>query len=154
LNADGSAPGLTNHLPEAAYPIHPRVAVGAVVIHDRRVLLVKRRQPPAKDTWAIPGGSVLLGETLQAAAQREIMEETGLKIRAGEPVLTFELIERDPDGRVRFHYVIVDLIAQYLGGDITAGDDVSDARFVSAAEMAHIHVNPRTRRLLESHFGF
>ena len=95
------------------YPDLPRLAVGAVVVHQNRVLLVRRAKAPAKGLWAIPGGSVRLGETLQQAAEREILEETGLTIRAGEPMLTFETIRRDPNGQVRFHYVIVELKAVY-----------------------------------------
>ena len=78
------------------YPDKPQVAVGAIVINDGRVLLVKRSQPPSKGLWAIPGGRVELGETLKQAAEREIIEETGLTIRAGDPVYTFSyrLIQR------------------------------------------------------------
>ena len=71
------------------------VAVGAVVIKDGAILLVKRGQAPSSGKWAIPGGSVELGETLQQAAEREIREETGLRIRAEQPVFTFDVIERD-----------------------------------------------------------
>ncbi|MEE9402308.1 MAG: NUDIX hydrolase, partial [Desulfobacteria bacterium] len=105
------------------YPENPQVAVGAIVIKDGRVLLVKRSQPPSKGLWAIPGGRVELGETLKEAAEREIMEETGLTIRAGDPVYTFEVIKRDDTGRIRFHYVIVDLVADYLSGKLNASDD-------------------------------
>jgi 8-oxo-dGTP diphosphatase len=130
------------------YPDTPRVAVGAVVFRQDAVLLVKRGKPPAEGQWAIPGGSVGLGESLQAAAERETREETGLIIRAGAPVFTFETIERDLAGRVRFHYVVVDLAAELVGGEIRPGDDALDARWVSREEMGHLFVNAATLRLL------
>jgi ADP-ribose pyrophosphatase len=138
----------------AEYPDFPRVAVGAVVFHRGRVLLVRRGKSPARGKWAIPGGSVELGESLQAAAEREIREETGLEIRAGRPVLTFEVIRRDPGGRVRHHYVIVDLAAEYLGGRLQPGDDVLEARWVSEGELEKLEVNPMTRRLLAERYAF
>ncbi|MEW6673804.1 MAG: NUDIX hydrolase [Thermodesulfobacteriota bacterium] len=139
---------------QGIYPSRPRVAVGAVVFKDDRVLLVRRGRAPAKGLWAIPGGSMELGETLQAAAEREIYEETGIEIRAGEPVLTFDVIERDDDGRIRFHYVIVDMIADYIGGVLRSGDDALEARWVSAKGLNRLNVSSRTRRLLTERFGF
>jgi 8-oxo-dGTP diphosphatase len=136
------------------YPSLPRVAVGAVVFKDHKVLLVRRGKPPAQDLWAIPGGSVEIGETLSAAAEREIFEETGIIIQALKPVYTFDVIERDASGRTRFHYVIIDLIADYVRGDIRAGDDASAVRWVSSEEMASLKVNSKTRQLLKSQFNF
>jgi ADP-ribose pyrophosphatase len=140
--------------PAGVYPDSPRVAVGAVVFRADRVLLVLRGSPPARGTWAIPGGSVRLGESLRAAAERETREETGVIVRAGAPIYTFEVVERDPRGAVRFRYVIVDLAAEYVSGSPRAGDDALDARWVSAAELADLPVNPATRRLLRRQFGF
>ena len=117
---------------ENGYPQQPVVAVGAIVFEKDRVLLVRRGQPPSQDLWAIPGGRVKLGETLQEAAEREILEETGIRIRAGEPVYTFDYIERDGTSRPRFHYVIVDLRADFIDGELRAGDDAADVRWVSA----------------------
>ena len=94
------------------YPDAPRVAVGAVVFHQNKVLLVLRGQAPSKGMWAIPGGGIELGESLQMAAEREVLEETGLHIKAGEVVFTFDTVERDDAGRVKFHYVIVDLLGE------------------------------------------
>jgi ADP-ribose pyrophosphatase len=136
------------------FPNHPQVAVGAVVFKDRRVLLVRRGQAPAKGQWAIPGGSVRLGETLQQAAEREILEETGIRIRATSPVLTFDTIERDENGRIRFHYVIVDLAAEYISGTLVAGDDADEARWVAYEELSGLSVNERTLDLLANSLGF
>ena len=136
------------------YPDKPRVAVGAVVFNKQRVLLVRRGQPPSQGLWAIPGGSVEIGETLQEAAEREILEETGITIRAAEPVYTFDAIERDATGKVRFHYVIIDLGADYISGDPAAGDDALEARWVTAQEINDLSVSAPTLKLLKTKFGF
>jgi 8-oxo-dGTP diphosphatase len=136
------------------YPDHPVVAVGAVVFKDGKVLLVLRGKPPAESQWAIPGGCVELGETLQEAAQREIMEETGILIQAGKPVYTFDVVERDKDGHIQFHYIIVDLAADYISGEIRAGDDAADVRWVSSEDMHHLNVSATTRKLLKQCYGF
>ncbi|CAB5094079.1 hypothetical protein D3OALGA1CA_3180 [Olavius algarvensis associated proteobacterium Delta 3] len=136
------------------YPEHPRVAVGALVFREGNVLLVRRGQPPAEGVWAIPGGRIELGENLQRAAEREIREETGVRIKAGDPVFTFDVIERDSDGRVRFHYVIVDLMAEYVDGDPIAGDDAREVRWISPGDLTHLPVSETTKHLLETRFGF
>jgi ADP-ribose pyrophosphatase len=131
------------------YPDTPQVAVGAVVVRDSKVLLVKRGHPPGEGLWAIPGGSVELGETLQQAAEREIKEETRLTIRAGNPIYTFDVIERDDTGRIQFHYVIVDVIADFISGKLNPDDDARDARWVSLEELEHLPVSPSTRDLVK-----
>lgn len=136
------------------YPDEPRVGVGAVVFHDGRVLLVRRGRPPAVGAWSVPGGRLHLGESLQQAAEREILEETAITIRAGKPVFTLDTIDRDEEGRVRFHYVIVDLSAEYLGGTPQGGDDALEARWVSENELDDLQVHPLTRRLLFESYGF
>lgn len=136
------------------YPDAPRVAVGAFVFRDARILMVKRGRPPAKGLWAIPGGNVELGETLQEATEREIKEETGLVIRAGLPVYTFDVIDRDDDGKIRYHYVIVDLAAEFVSGSIQPGDDAKEARWVSADELKELNMSERTRQVLNEKFGF
>lgn len=140
--------------PAREYPDQPCLAVGAVVFRDDQVLLVRRGKPPAADQWAIPGGRVNLGETLREAAEREIREETGILIRALEPVFQFESIHRDSDGRIRFHYVIIDLSGTYLDGEIQPGDDATDARWVSRSELRELPVNPVTLKLLKTHYAF
>jgi 8-oxo-dGTP diphosphatase len=126
----------------------PKAAVGAVVIEKEQVLLVKRKFPPQKGKWAIPGGLVKLGETLQEAAQREIKEETGLIIKAKEPVHSFDLIERDSKGKILFHYVIVDLLADYIDGEITPADDASDAGWFRHDEIEGLDISDNTKKLL------
>jgi 8-oxo-dGTP diphosphatase len=136
------------------YPDVPRVAVGAIVFRDGRVLLVKRGRPPSQGQWAIPGGRVELGETLQAAAEREINEETGLTIRARDPAYTFDVILRDDAGRVRFHYVIVDLLADYLDGEPRPGDDAREARWIAPQELAELPISQTTLDVLKNVLHF
>jgi len=124
------------------------VAVGAILIKENRILLVKRNKQPRKGQWAIPGGSVKLGETLQEAAEREIREETGLIIKAKDPVYTFDLIERDPERKIRFHYVIIDLMADLIGGKLHPSDDALDARWFSSEEVDSLGVTKSTKEFL------
>ena len=131
------------------YPKMPQVGVGAIVVRDGRVLLVQRGQAPSYGLWAIPGGRLELGETLQQAAEREILEETGIQVRAGEPYYTFDVIDRDDRERVRFHYVIVDLWAEYLGGAPRAGGDARAAGWFSWPEVQELPVNPKTLEVVE-----
>ena len=145
-----------NNTPEfhTKYPVQPTLAVGAIVFKENKVLLVRRGKEPAKGLWTIPGGSVKLGETLKDAAEREIIEETGIQVKAGAPVYSFELIERDDNGDVQFHYYIVDLEAEYISGEITPGDDAEDAAWVTVADLQLNDVNPRTIDLLFRHYSF
>jgi 8-oxo-dGTP diphosphatase len=131
------------------YPDRPIVGVGAVVMKDGKVLLVKRGIDPNKGMWAIPGGSLKLGETLQEGAEREIKEETAITIKAKEPVYSFDFFERDGDGRVRFHYVIVDMIADYVGGEAQGGDDALEARWVSQGELKDMEVSKNTLKIFD-----
>lgn len=139
------------------YPDAPRVAVGAVVTHEDKVLLVLRGQAPAKDMWAIPGGSVNLGETLQAAAEREVLEETGLQIKAGEVIYTFDAILHDEAGRVQYHYVILDLKGEALDPSqpLQAADDVYDAGWFTLADLDRpdLVLSDTTRALLQEYLN-
>ncbi|MBW2108265.1 MAG: NUDIX hydrolase [Deltaproteobacteria bacterium] len=131
------------------YPGVPRVGVGAFVFKDDRVLLVKRGRPPGKGLWAIPGGLVNLGETLQEAAERELREETSVVIRARAPIHAFDMIEYDEAGQIRFHYVIVDVQAEYVAGEPTAADDVSEAQWISRSELDDLPVSRSTLAALK-----
>ncbi len=142
------------NLPNPAYPDHPRPAVGAVVFKDDKVLLVRRGRPPAMGQWAIPGGNIKLGETLQQAAEREILEETGIEIRAGDPIYSFDAIFRDEDGAVQFHYVIIDLAADYIDGSPRPGDDADEVRWVDAQALDTLPVSPPTLKLLKKRLHF
>jgi ADP-ribose pyrophosphatase len=132
------------------YPDRPVVGIGAVVIRDGRVLLIRRGVAPGRGLWAVPGGSLELGENLQQGAEREILEETGVTIRAREPVYAFDFFERDPDGRIRFHFVIVDLAADYIRGDVKGADDALEARWLAPGDLDHLPVSKNTLKLLRA----
>ena len=131
------------------YPDRPQIAVGAIVIRDNRVLLVRRGQPPSEGLWEIPGGRVRLGETLQEAIEREVKEETGVNIFPTNPVYTFDLIERDNRGRVRFHYVIVDLIADYVSGEPKPSDDAREAGWFTFQELEKLQISQTSQEALK-----
>ncbi len=132
------------------YPDRPVVGIGAVVIHEGRVLLVRRGVAPSRGLWAVPGGALELGETLQQGAEREILEETGVAIRAREPVYAFDFFERDGDGRIRFHFVIVDVAADYIGGDAKGADDALEARWLAPEDLEGLCVSKNTLKLLRA----
>lgn len=125
----------------------PQVAVGAVVFNQNRVLLVKRKNMPAAGQWAIPGGKVRKGETLAQAAEREIMEETGIIIKAGKPVYVFELINP-------IHYVIIDLEAKYISGSPIPADDAEDADWVGLNELDKWDITESTLELIRGKCDF
>jgi 8-oxo-dGTP diphosphatase len=122
------------------FPDRPVVGVGAVVVKDGKALIVKRAHEPRKGEWSLPGGRVELGETLVAAVRREILEETGLEIDVGPIVEVFDRVHRR-DGRVRYHFVIVDYLCTCTGGALCAGDDAEDVAWVTGDELERYGVN-------------
>ena len=111
------------------------VGVGAVVVDDGHVLLVKRARPPLAGEWSLPGGAVEIGETLSAALQRELLEETGLVVDVGPVVDVLDRIHLDVEGRVEYHYVLVDYLCTAIGGHLHPGSDAAEARWASAADL-------------------
>jgi 8-oxo-dGTP diphosphatase len=118
-----------------SFPARPIVGVGGVVLDGNRVLLVKRAQAPLKGEWSLPGGAVDLGESLEAAVVREIQEETGLVVDIGPVVEVLDRIECASDGRVKYHYVIIDYLCHVRGGEAAPASDAADARWVQHEEL-------------------
>ena len=123
------------------YPAHPVVGVGAVVVRDGRALIIRRAHEPRKGEWSLPGGHLDLGESLIDAVRREVKEETGLDVHPGPIVETFDRVHRDPDGRIRFHFVIVDFVCEAPSGEAVAGSDAEAVAWVTAAELDGYGVN-------------
>jgi 8-oxo-dGTP diphosphatase len=116
------------------YPDRPWVGIGVVVIHDGAVLLVRRGRPPRQGQWGLPGGAQELGETVFDAARREVLEETGLQVIARKVLTTVDSITRDAAGRVRWHYTLVEVLADCPGGGTpVTGDDADAAVWVPLA---------------------
>lgn len=130
------------------YPDAPIVTVGLIVKRDGRVLLVQRGKEPNKGRWSIPGGAVEPGETLRAAGEREVREECSIEVRAGAVAGVFEAIVPDGNGRTRFHYVIIDFLAEYISGVLRPSSDSADARWVSLAELDKLDVTEQARQLV------
>ena len=118
----------------SAAPDRPCVGVGAVLIHEGRVLLVRRGKAPLRGRWVVPGGTVELGETLEQALVREVEEETGLTVKPTEVVAVFDRIQRAAAG-VEYHYVIIDYLCDYVAGDPRAGSDAEAVALVPLAEL-------------------
>jgi ADP-ribose pyrophosphatase YjhB (NUDIX family) len=123
------------------YPDAPRAGVGAVVLDEDRVLLVRRGSPPSQGKWSIPGGLIHLGERIEQAVIREVEEECGLRVRllglcgVIDRVTLAERTEPEAPGTIRYHFVIIDYVAAPTGGILRAGSDAADARWVPIAEL-------------------
>jgi ADP-ribose pyrophosphatase YjhB (NUDIX family) len=130
------------------YPAQPITGVGVVVWHGDRVLLVQRARPPRQGQWSLPGGGQQLGETLTDAARREVREEAGLEVELGEVIATLDLIERDAGGRVRYHYVLIDFVAEAASAELRPGDDAAAARWFTLEEAERLGLWSETLRVI------
>ena len=135
------------------YPDRPLVGVGAVIVHHGRAVIVQRSTEPLKGEWSIPGGALELGETLRQAAEREAREETGLLVEAGEVLEVFDAIHTDPDGRIRYHYVLIDFLCKLVGGELCCGGDAAQARWIGSEELPGQPLAASTQRVLAKAFA-
>ncbi len=133
------------------YPLAPLMGVGAVVVDEGRILLVRRGREPLKGQWSLPGGLLELGESLTAGVAREVLEETGLIV---EPVELIELLDRihRENERIRYHYVIADYLCRVTGGTLQAASDADAVRWVERVEwnsLSALKLDPVTVRVIE-----
>jgi 8-oxo-dGTP diphosphatase len=136
------------------FPDRPVVAVGAIVFdRDGQVILVRRGQAPMAGAWSLPGGAVEIGESLTDAVAREVEEETGLSVEVGERVEVVEHVSRDADGRVVFHYVIVDFVCLVSGGTLRAGTDAAEVARVDPSALEPFGLSAKAQAVIARALG-
>ncbi len=128
------------------------IGVGAIIVEGHRVVLVKRGHAPLAGEWSIPGGVVEVGETLRAAAAREAKEETGLTVEIGPLLGVYDRILRDDNGRIQYHYVLVDFLCTRLAGELHAAGDADEVRWFSAQELGKVSLAPDTAGVIRKGF--
>lgn len=134
------------------YPERPFAGVGAIVFRGTEVLLVKRGRPPAVGKWSIPGGLVELGESLDAAVCREVLEESGLEVRTIDLVAALDRVILDPEGRIEYHYILLDFLCEIVGGQIQAGTDAEECRFVPLEDLGLYEMTRGTEEVIRRAF--
>jgi len=130
------------------YPKVPAIGVGTIIVNGARALLVRRANEPDRGRWAIPGGVLELGETIRQAASREVHEECGLDVQVGEIVGVQDLIIPDDSGRIRFHYVLIDLVATYQGGEPVPSSDSLEVAWATEEEINDFDMPKRLQELV------
>lgn len=130
------------------YPQQPMVAVSAIIFKEERLLMIKRAKEPGKGKWSIPGGRLELGETLYEAVRREVQEECSIDIEVECVFHTSDRIIRDEDGRVQYHFVLVDVLAKSTGGEAKAQSDAEECRWVTLEELSQLDMTPQLRAVL------
>ena len=131
------------------YPERPYVGVGIIVFHDQEVLLVKRKKEPNKGHWSIPGGTQMIGETAKEAAERELLEETGVKVKKLLLVDVVDTIIPDLEGKIKYHYTLVDYMGQWQSGESRAGDDAQEVRWVCLKELNSYSLLKKTLNIIK-----
>lgn len=132
-----------------SYPAHPIVGVGAVIEQHGRVVLIRRRFEPLAGQWSLPGGTLEVGETLEAGVAREIVEETGLVVDVGPVIEVFDRILMDEEKRIRYHFVLIDYLCRPIGGTLAHGSDVDAAVFVESERLGEYGLTPKAVAIIQ-----
>ena len=135
------------------FPEFPLVGVGAVIIEQGRVLLVKRARPPLLAQWSIPGGALEVGELVREAVMREAREETGLIVEPGELLGVYDRVVRDAHERVQYHYVLIDFLCRRVGGELAAADDAAEVRRFTREELPGLRLAEDTLDVIRKGFA-
>jgi mutator protein MutT len=134
------------------YPETPLVGIGAVILDQGRVVLVKRKFPPLAGEWSIPGGRLKIGETQREGVVREAREETGLTVDPVELLGVYDRVLRDEPGRILYHYVLIDFLCRRLTGELQAGGDADDARWFRQEEIEKVSLVADTAQVIRLGF--
>jgi ADP-ribose pyrophosphatase YjhB (NUDIX family) len=132
------------------FPGRPIVGIGVAVLRDAAVLMVRRGRAPAEGSWSLPGGAQKLGETVEQAARRELAEETGLLVEALFLAGCVDSIHGDPDGRIRYHYTILDFCARYAGGQARPGGDAAEVAWVDMNRLDELNIWSEAQRIIRA----
>ncbi|WP_342766565.1 NUDIX hydrolase [Candidatus Borrarchaeum sp.] len=130
------------------YPTRPLVGVGAIVLDGEKVLMVKRGNEPGRGKWSFPGGLVNVGEAVREAAKREVKEETGLSVKIGDLAGVIDVVIKDDNRKVQYHYVIIDFFATRESGEISPRSDAEDVRWVLLKDLFSLDVTKTAINLL------
>lgn len=134
------------------FPELPLVGVGAIIIQNDRVVLVKRAHPPIQGQWSIPGGVLEVGELVRGAAIREAREETGLIVEPADLLGVYDRILRNDEQRVQYHYVLVDFLCRPVGGELQAASDAAEVRWFTRQELPPLKLAEDTQDVIEKGF--
>lgn len=134
--------------PPRRYPPRPVVGVGGVILDGGRVVLIRRRYEPLAGQWSLPGGTLDLGESIEAGVAREMLEETGLVVDVGPVVEVFDRILFDAEGRVQYHFVLIDYLCRPIGGKLAAGSDVDAAVLADPADLGQYGLTAKSRAVI------
>ena len=130
------------------YPKEPKLGVGTVVFKGEEVLLIRRLNEPDQGMWSIPGGGAKFGEPLIGGARREVREECSVDVRIDGLVCVKRIIQRDAEGRIRFHYILVEFCGEYAGGELQARSDALEARWVAVDRVQDLHMPDRVKGVI------
>jgi ADP-ribose pyrophosphatase YjhB (NUDIX family) len=135
------------------FPEIPLVGVGAIIIEESRVLLVKRAHPPLQAQWSIPGGVLEVGELIREAAIREAREETGLIVQPRELLGVYDRVLRDAEQRVQYHYVLIDFLCRRTGGELVAASDAAEVRWFTRDQLPPLNLAEDTQDVIAKGFA-
>jgi len=135
------------------FPETPLVGVGAIIIENARVVLVKRAHPPLQAEWSIPGGVLEVGELVREAAIREAREETGLTVEPVELLGVYDRVLRDTDKRVQYHYVLIDFLCRRVAGNLAAASDAAEVRWFTGQELPELKLAEDTLEVIQKGFA-